>query len=356
MTASRPTQLDHYRLLGRSGLRVSPLCLGTMTFGEGWGFGATPEVCRQQVDAYAARGGNFIDTANNYTNGQSETILGQILLGRRERFVLATKYTLNTIATDPNAGGNHRKSMVRSLETSLKRLGTDHIDLFYVHIWEYRTPVAEVMRALDDLVRSGKVLYIGISDTAAWKIAQANTLAELRGWSPFIALQGEYSLIERDVEREWTPMARELGLGLIPWGALNGGVLTGKYNPIDAAHADDTRRNRGEGLDDRKRAISIAVQEVARELGRSPAQVALNWLAAQPVVTSVLLGARKAEQLLDTLDCLSFTLEPEHLARLEAVSRVPLGFPHGMLASPEVGQLIDGQAVVEWPQRPHPTD
>jgi aryl-alcohol dehydrogenase-like predicted oxidoreductase len=347
------SQLDHYRLLGRSGLRVSPLCLGTMTFGEGWGFGAPADVCRQQVDAYAELGGNFIDTAINYTNGQSEAIVGAALSGRRDRFVLATKYTLNTDPDDPNSGGNHRKNMVRSVETSLKRLSTDHIDLFYVHIWEYRTPVTEVMRALDDLVRAGKVLYLGISDTAAWKIAQANTLAELRGWTSYIALQAEYSLIERDVERELTPMAREFGLGLIPWGALNGGVLTGKYNPIDAAHAGDNKRNRGDGLDARKLSISVAVQEIARDIGRTPAQVALNWLAEQPAVASVLLGARKVEQLRDTLDCLAFTLDPEHRARLDTVSRIAYGFPHDMLTSPDVGRLIGGKTEVEWPGRPH---
>ncbi len=346
-------QLDHYRLLGRSGLRVSPLTLGTMTFGENWGWGASADVCRQQVDAYAERGGNFIDTAINYTNGQSEAIVGDVLAGRRDAFVLATKYTLNTQPRDPNAGGNHRLNLIRSVETSLKRLRTDRIDLLYVHIWEFRTPVQEVMRALDDLVRAGKVVYVGISDTPAWKIAQANTLAELRGWSPFIALQAEYSLIERDVERDLAPMARDLGLGLIPWGALNGGVLAGKYNPISETNATEAKRGRGEGLDNRKRAISVAVQEIARDIGRTPSQVAINWLAQQPAVTSVLLGARKLEQLTDTLDSLAFTLDAGHRDRLEAVSQIAYGFPHDMIASPDVGPLIDGQTVIEKPFRPH---
>lgn len=341
------TQLDQYRLLGNSGLRVSPLCLGTMTFGEDWGWGASKEVAAEQLNAYADRGGNFIDTAINYTNGSSEAILGELLKGRREGFVLATKYTLNTRRNDPNAGGNHRKNMVQSVEASLKRLGTEYIDLYYLHVWEFRTPIEEVMRALDDLVRSGKVLYLGISDTPAWKVSQANTLAELRGWTPFIGLQVEYSLIERDVERDLAPMARELGLGVLPWGALNGGVLTGKYNPIDDAHAVENKRNRGEGLDDRKLAISVAVQQVAKAIGKTPSQVAINWLLQQPGVTSPILGARKTEQLLDTLEALSFTLSAEHLQVLHDVSKIDYGFPHRMINAPQVKTLIQGDTKIE---------
>src|SRR5687768_14234863 len=212
-----PTQLNHYRLLGKSALRVPPMCLGTMTFGEEWGWGGSKDDSRRQLDLYAEQGGNFLDTADLYTNGTSETFLGEFLNGRRDRFVLATKYTFNAVRGDPNAGGNHRKNMRRALELSLKRLQTDYIDLYWVHLFDGMTPVEETMRALDDAVRSGKVLHIGVSDFPAWKVSQANTLAELRGWSPFTALQIEYSLAERTVERDLIPMAVDFGMGVTPW-------------------------------------------------------------------------------------------------------------------------------------------
>lgn len=227
-------QLDHYRLLGRSGLRVSPLSLGTMTFGAGSGWGSTDEDAARIIDTYLDRGGNFIDTANFYGQmGGSETLLGRLLADRRERLVLATKYTLTTRPGDPNASGNHRKNMVRSVEASLKRLGTDHIDLLYLHMWDFRTPVEEILRAFDDLVRQGKILYAGLSDTPAWQCARMQAIADLRGWSPFVALQISYSLIERTVERDLIPMAREMGMGVIPWSPLGGGVLSGKYTLQD---------------------------------------------------------------------------------------------------------------------------
>lgn len=323
--------MSYYKLLGHSGLRVSPLCLGTMGFGDDWGWGAPREASRQIFDRYADWGGNFIDTANFYTNGTSETLVGEFVQGRRDQFVVATKYTLGTRPSDPNAGGNQRKNMVQALEASLKRLQTDYIDLYYVHVWEYRTPVEEVMRGLDDLVRAGKVLYVGISDTPAWKVAQANTLASLRGWAPFIGLQVEYSLVERDVERELTPMARELGLGVLPWSPLNAGVLTGKYNPLDEKVDTDTQRNVGGRLDERKRAISTEVQTIAREIGCSPAQVALQWLLRQPAVTSPIVGARTLAQLDDNLGALNVTLDDSHLQRLEAVSKIERGHPHNII-------------------------
>ena len=219
-----------YKLFGKSGLRVSELCLGTMTFGEDWGWGGSREECRNMFEAYAEAGGNFIDTANHYTNGTSETFVGEFIAQDRQRFVLSTKYTLNGRPSDPNGGGNHRKSMIQALDASLKRLGTDYIDIYWLHAWDFMTPIEEVMRALDDLVRAGKVLYVGISDSPAWVIARANMLAELRGWSPFVGLQVPYSLIERTPEREFLPMAQSLDIAVCAWGAIGGGVLTGEVS------------------------------------------------------------------------------------------------------------------------------
>src|SRR5919199_5407511 len=239
MQSEKLTELNHYRLLGRSRLRVSPLCLGTMTFGTEAGWGADKQESQKVFDLYVDRGGNFIDTADAYTSGTSETYLGEFIQSRREQLVLATKYTCNTRQGDPNAGGNHRKNMIQSVEASLKRLKTDYIDLYWLHMWEFRTPVEEVMRAFDDLVRAGKVLYIGVSDTPAWKVSQANMLADLRGWTPLIGLQIEYSLVERTVERDLIPMARELNIGVVPWSPLGGGVLTGKYSRANQPEAKD---------------------------------------------------------------------------------------------------------------------
>lgn len=347
------TQLDHYRLLGRSGLRVSPMCLGTMTFGEDWGWGSPEETSRHILDMYADRGGNFIDTANFYTNGSSETLLGQFLQGRRDRFVIATKYTLNLHRGDPNAGGNHRKSIVRNVEESLKRLQTDYIDLYYLHLWEYRTPIEEVMRALDDLVTAGKVLYVGNSDTPAWKVAQGNTIAHFQGWSPFIGLQIEYSLIRRDGERDLIPMAQDLGLGVLPWGPLHAGVLTGKYNPIDEKFASDNKRDLSDRVDDHSRPISEAVQRIALEIDHSPAQVALNWVMQQPGITSTIIGARKVNQLEDNLAAMEFSLSEDHLKQLRDVSDFPLGIPHDQLAGEFERDIISGGSTIEKGTAPH---
>lgn len=356
---SKPlTSLDSYRLLGRSGLRVSPLCLGTMTFGTDWGWGADAETSHAIFRAYTERGGNFIDTANFYTDGSSERIVGECIADERERYVLATKYTLNTRRGDPNAGGNHRKNMIQAVEASLKRLGTDYIDLYWVHAWEYRTPIDEVMRALDDLVRQGKILYVGASDFPAWKVAQANTLAELMGWSRFIGLQVEYSLAMRDIERDLAPMAVEMGLGVTPWSPLAGGLLTGKYTREElerqrqaaGEHDAFNSSNRLMAADERKLVIVDTVDAVAKEIGRTPAQVALNWTLTRPGVASTILGARRVEQIEDNLGALDFTLDDEQLARLDDASRIELGFPHDFITGGFVDDIVTGGSDIA-PQR-----
>jgi len=327
-----------YKLLGRSGLRVSELALGTMTFGEEWGWGAGKDESRRVFDAYVAAGGNFIDTANHYTGGTSERFVGEFVRGERDRFVVATKYTLNQRPDDPNAGGNHRKALRQSLEASLRRLDTDHVDLYWVHAWDPMTPLDELMRALDDAVREGKVLYVGISDAPAWVVSRANTLAELRGWSPFVGLQIPYSLIERTPERELLPMARALDVGVTIWGALGGGVLSGKYN-LGQARPGDARFGIAPGwgdvyLTEKNLAIADTVQAIAAETGRSPSQVALAWARQQPHAVIVpIVGARTAAQLGDNLGCLSLELSAEQLARLDGASRIELGFPHDFLVN-----------------------
>ena len=253
-----------YKLLGRSGLRVSELCLGAMTFGTEWGWGADKAESRRVFDMYLDQGGNFIDTANRYTEGTSEKFVGEFIADKREQIVLATKYTLAMREGDPNSAGNHRKNMVQSLEASLKRLNTDYVDLYWLHAWDFTTGFDEVMRALDDLVRAGKVLYIGISDTPAWIASQANMLADLRGWTPFTALQIEYSLIQRTVERDLLPMARALDLAVTPWGILGGGMLTGKYAKKD----DEPKRIQDDSpkLSERNFVIAAEVGKIATEL------------------------------------------------------------------------------------------
>ena len=320
-----------YRLLGKSGLRVSQLCLGTMTFGEDWGWGSSKDESRQILDAFFEAGGNFIDTANVYTNGTSESLLGEFLKGDRDRAVLATKYTNAMPGTDPNAGGNQQKNMMRSVEASLKRLQTDYVDLYWLHIWDKITPLDEVMRAFDDLVRQGKILHAGVSDMAAWAVARASTLAELRGWTPFVGLQIEYSLIERTVERELIPMAEALGLGVTAWSPLAGGVLTGKY--VEGKAEADARMNsemmKGFNRDDeRARRVVSEVQAVARDVGRSTAQVALAWLRQRPVPIIPIVGARRLEQFRDNLACLDLYLNTSQVERLDTASQIELGFPH----------------------------
>jgi aryl-alcohol dehydrogenase-like predicted oxidoreductase len=324
-----------YRLLGHSGLRVSEAALGTMTFGEDWGWGTAKDESRKVYDAFREAGGNFIDTANIYTNGSSESFLGDFMQGHRPSVVLATKYTNANPGNDPNAAGNQRKSMVQAVEGSLKRLKTDYIDLYWVHIWDQMTPVEEVMRGLDDLVRQGKVLYVGISDAPAWWVAQANTLAQLRGWSPFVGLQIEYSLIERTVERELIPMAKALDVGVTAWSPLSGGILSGKYHAGGSSEAGRFSSDMmKEFLPERERTerIVAAVKNVSSQAGRSMSQVALAWLRYRPVPVIPILGARKLSQLQDNLGSLELSLSPDQVKALDDASRIELGFPYNMYA------------------------
>jgi aryl-alcohol dehydrogenase-like predicted oxidoreductase len=317
-----------YTLLGNSGLRVSEVALGTMTFGTDWGWGASAGESTKQFELFAESGGTLIDTANKCTNGTAESILGGLLATDRDHFVVGTKYSLNLRDGDLNAGGNHRKSLVQALEASLHRLRTDYVDILWLHAWDYLTPPEEVMRALDDQVRLGKVLYLGVSDTPAWVAAQMQTLAADRGWSTFAGLQVEYSLVQREVERELIPMARGLGLGVLAWGPLGAGVLSGKYAGPDTSTAE----HRLADVDPGRLTIAQAVRHIAEELGLSPSVVALAWLRAQGGVIPI-LGARTAQQLADNLTCLDVNLPADALTRLDRVSQITLGFPHDFLAS-----------------------
>src|ERR1700694_4770090 len=296
------SEIMKYRLLGKSGLRVSEAALGTMTFGDEWGWGSPKAEAQKVYETYREAGGNFIDTANFYTGGTSEKFVGEFIKGHRDSVVLATKYSIAAPGNDPNAAGNQRKSMMQAREASLKRLQTDYIDLYWVHIWDRITPVEEVMRGLDDLVRQGKVLYVGISDAPAWWIAQANTLASLRGWSPFIGLQIEYSLMERTIERELLPMAKAFGLGLVAWSPLSGGILSGKYNK---AASDKDGRYSSEMMQgflperERQDRVVAALEKVSGETGTSLAQVALAWLRYRPIPVIPIIGARKLKQFED---------------------------------------------------------
>ena len=349
------TSLDTYRLLGRSGLRVSPLSLGTMTFGRDWGWGADKDEARRIFDTYVDRGGNFIDTANKYTNGTSELFLGEFAKDKRERLVLATKYTLAMRDGDPNSGGNHRKNMVQSVEASLRRLNTDYIDLLYLHAWDGTTPVEEVLRAMDDLVSAGKVIYLGISDTPAWQVSRMQAIADLRGWAPLIALQIEYNLIERTVERELIPMAREMSLGVLPWSPLASGVLTGKYshadlNPGDSATPEGTRRDVAAGngaLTERGLAIADAVKDVAAQMDTTPSRVALAWTLLNPAVTSPIIGTRTLGQLEDNLGALDIRFDESQLSTLDKASAIELGFPHDFLARPMTRGVVSGNVQLE---------
>ena len=343
MTSSRAGQdlsLGSYRPLGRSGLRVSPLALGTMTFGSDWGWGADRDETKKIFDAYVERGGNFIDTANAYTNGTAEQMVGEFARSRRDQLVIATKYTMATRPGDPNSGGTSRKSMVRSVEGSLSRLQTDYVDLLYLHMWDGLSPVEEVLRAMDDLVRAGKVLYVGMSDIPAWQVSRMQAIAELRGWAPLIALEIPYNLIERTVERDLIPMAETMGLGVICWSPLASGVLTGKYSRSDLQAVNGPEG----GVSSRKqvavgngfltaRGLDIAkvVTDIAAEIGTTPSRVALAWTLLNPAVTAPIVGARTLAQLDDNLGALDVHLDPAQQARLQEVSAVELGFPHDAL-------------------------
>jgi aryl-alcohol dehydrogenase-like predicted oxidoreductase len=329
--------LDHYVTLGRSGLRVSPLCLGTMTFGEDLGWGTGVEESQQIIDRYVELGGNFIDTANFYTRSHSEKIIGDHIgrhAARRDRLVIATKFSGNLYPGDPNGGGSGRKSLISACENSLRRLQTDYIDLYWLHMWDANTPIDETMAALDDLVQAGKVRYIGVSDTPAWKIVEANLIARFRGWSPFIGLQVEYSLLERTIEQELVPMASEFGLGITPWSPLKSGVLSGKY----------TRRSTGENKPDRGVIVEAFLNEktytiidelevIAKEHETTVASVALAWVQAQPAVTSVIIGARRLSQLDDNLGAVDVDLTAEELVRLDTFTKPTFGFPQSVLTT-----------------------
>jgi aryl-alcohol dehydrogenase-like predicted oxidoreductase len=330
--------LDSYRLLGRSGLRVSPLALGTMTFG----WGSDWDEARAIFDAYVERGGNFVDTANGYANGTAEQMIGEFVRSRRDELVIATKYSMPMRPGDPNSGGNSRKSMVRSVEDSLSRLQTDYVDLLYLHMWDGNTPVEEVLRAMDDLVGAGKVLYVGISDIPAWQVARMQAIADLRGWAPLVALQIPYNLVERTVERELIPMAETMGLGVVPWSPLAGGVLTGKYRRSDLdtgtgpdAESGQFRRKdqvMGNGfLTERGLDIAEAVKDIAAEIDTTPSRVALAWTLLSPAIVASLVGARTLAQLDDNLGALDVELDLKQQARLEEASAIDLGFPHQTL-------------------------
>ncbi|MFI4893341.1 MAG: aldo/keto reductase [Phycisphaerales bacterium JB058] len=327
--------LNHYVTLGRSGLRVSPFCLGAMTFGEDWGFGSSVEDSVKILDAYVDMGGNFIDTANIYTKGHSEKIIGDHIgkhPAKRDRLVIATKFLSNMYPGDPNGGGAHRKGIMAACDESLRRLKTDYIDLYWMHFWDHLTPIDETMRAIDDLVRMGKVRYFGISDTPAWKCAQAQYEAIFKNWTQAIALQIEYSLAERTVENELMPMARELGMGVTPWSPLKSGVLTGKYT---RANLDSVDPMRGEwvtnNLTERNLDIVDALVAVAKELGRPPAEVALAWVLARPGVASPIIGARTMEQLEQNVKALEVTIPPELNAKLDEASAIEPTFPQSFL-------------------------
>ena len=316
-----------YRLLGSSGLRVSELCLGTMTFGEDWGWGASKEESRKMFDAFVAAGGNYIDTSSNYTNGTSETFVGEFVASDRDAFVVATKYTLRRPGSqfaDLNGGGNARKNMLRTVEASLKRLNTDYIDLLYLHMWDRTTPVEEVLRGLDDLVAAGKILYAGISDTPAWVVAYGQGLAEARGWTRFVAYQAEYSLAERGAETDVLPMAKALGMSVMAFSLLGGGVLTGKFNQPGGPGEPTRARQASE----HEQKLAAAVMEVAADLGRTPSQVAINWIRQQSSTIIPILGARRESQLNDNLGALGFTLSDEQLAYLAAANPLPVLYPH----------------------------
>ena len=337
-----------YKLLGRSGLRVSEMALGTMTFGTDWGWGADREESRRIFDAYVAAGGNFIDTANRYTFGTSERFVGEFIEGDRDRFVVATKFTITHphMQGDPNAGGSHRKSLMFNLRRSMERLGVDHVDLLWVHMWDRMTPVEETLRALDDVVRAGMVHHVGWSDAPAWVVSRANAIAECRGWTRFNALQLRYSLVERTPERELMPMARELDLAVTPWAILGAGVLTGKYTREGGTTGTErllVEEDRARAsLTERNLAIAREVDAVAAEVGCTPSQAAIAWLRSRPGVIVPILGARSLEQVQENLGALEVDLSPGHLARLDEVSAIEMGFPTDFLESPFVRDLMYG--------------
>lgn len=352
--------LNNYVTLGNSGLRVSPFCLGTMTFGDDWGWGSSVSDSYKIMSRYIELGGNFIDTANFYTKGHSEKIIGDYVkkeVKRRDQLVIATKFFSNLWTGDPNGGGANRKSIFSACENSLKRLQCDYIDLYWLHCWDRFTPIEETMSALDDLVRAGKVRYLGFSDTPAWKTAQAQMIAKFRGWSPLIALQIEYSLLERTVEGELIPMARELGLGVTPWSPLKQGVLSGKYKREDAAKIEPGRGDWVKAwLNDKTFDIVDELAKIAKELKSTPARVALAWVQSKQGVASSIIGARTLEQLDDNVAALDLTLSEAHIKHLDELSKPTLNFPHDFVQNVGPfgygGTTINGEQFAENPLAP----
>ncbi|MGW8574303.1 aldo/keto reductase [Streptomyces niveus] len=349
--------LDQYVTLGRSGLRVSPFALGAMTFGEDPGSAGTSVAESEKIlSTYLDQGGNFIDTANFYTNGHSEKILGDYFAahpGRRSRVVLASKFFFNMHPGDPNGGGAGRGSIVAQLDESLRRLGTDYLDLYWLHNWDRNTPIEETMRTLDDLVRAGKIRYIGFSNTPAWVTAQAQTMAQFRGWTPLIALQVEYSLLARTVEGELAPLARDQGMALTPWSPLKNGFLSGKYRR-GAEVTDSARSAYVGGPDEREYGVIDTVAAVADELGTNSAAVSLAWLRARPGTVVPILGARRVEHLVSNLAGLETTLAPEHLRALDEVSAPALDYPAPMHGEARAmlqfaGATVDGEESTVYP-------
>ena len=361
-------RMNEYITLGRSGLLVSPLCLGTMTFGTEWGWGAEESVSRQLLDRYLEAGGNFIDTADGYTGGKSEEMLGKFIAegNLRDRIVLATKFTFSADPANPNAGGNGRKNLNRAVEGSLRRLRTDYIDLYWLHAWDTITPVEEVVASLNDLVRQGKILHYGFSDTPAWYLARAYTLAQKEGKDPLVALQLEYSLVQRNIEREHIPAAQQLGLAVCPWSPLASGFLSGKYRREGSGAAGDGRLETVKEsanptlkkFTDQNWRILDVLLEVARQIGRPPAQVALNWVATQPGITSTILGASKLSQLEDNLKAIEFTIPAALRERLDEIGAPPSTHPYEFF-EPFIQTMIHGTSQVKaWqPARvkPEPT-
>ncbi|HEY9112126.1 MAG TPA: aldo/keto reductase [Rhodanobacteraceae bacterium] len=354
--------LDHYYTLGRSGLRVSRLALGTMTFGDSWGWGADAKVSRGMFDRYLAAGGNFIDTANLYTNGESEKLLGRYIAdsGARDRVVLATKFSYNTEAGNPNAGGNGRKNIMRAVEGSLQRLGTDCIDLYLLHTWDRITPAEEVLQTLDDLTRAGKILYAGLSDVPAWYAAQIQALARASHLHGLVNLQLQYSLVERNIEREYVDLAREFGYGITAWSPLGMGLLSGKYRPSQGG-ADSQSEGRlrlfkqgslpalKDKFTPRNFAIVAEVEKAAKSTGMSMAQIAIQWAARQPAIDSVILGARTLEQFEDNLAALDKPLSDETLHALDAVSALSPQFPYSFFDPSHQAGMNGGVGVGDKP-------
>lgn len=348
--------LKDYVTLGRSGLRVSPLSLGTMTFGTEWGWGTEEDLSRDIFNRYIDAGGNFVDTADMYTGGTSERMVGKFIRerGLRDRVVLATKFTFNAEPGNPNAGGNGRKNIYRALEGSLKRLQTDFIDLYWLHAWDTYTPVEEVLSTLNDLVRQGKIRHYGFSDTPAWYVARAQTMAELQGKEKVSALQLEYSLVERNIEREHIPVAQELGIAILPWSPLAGGFLAGKYKRSGGTGVGDGRhevtKNSGNPafnkFTEHNWRVLDALLDVAMQMKKPPAQVALNWAATQPGVTSTIIGATRLAQLDDNLVAIDFEIPAALRKQLDEASAIEAIQPYIFYGS-NIHSLITGGASIQ---------